>query len=112
MFLERWQRGRSGVQHAKTIQRGDVLDDNGMNDQMVRRLLKDANLWIDLRRRLLRQATTIKGFCTEYANRNHGDHAIQSFESAVECLKRNIDKRLDKLDESTAILIQLVSRGL
>lgn len=77
---------------------------------MISCLLKDANTWIDLRRQVHDQVETILRFCVGYSNRGYGDQAVDSLRSSAESLRRTIDARINKLDESTSVLVQLVSR--
>ncbi|KAL9079796.1 MAG: hypothetical protein Q9157_001368 [Trypethelium eluteriae] len=87
--------------------RRDILVANGREPDLIVRLLKDANTWIDLRRLLHNQVEVAQSFRLDYDKYGYEDSAIDDLAETIEEFARTIHSRIDKLDESSSTLVQL-----
>jgi hypothetical protein len=92
-----------------TPQRPDVLTGNGEDPKLIVRLLSDANTWIGLRQKLEDQTHAIRAFCDGYSKYSGEDEDSSTLSKTTDTFWADVSARLDKLDASSAALIQLVS---
>lgn len=83
---------------------------NGQKPRLIRRLLKDAGTWIELRSILRNQIAAAKGFVAEYNKYDNGDQALGQLSKAIDDLTNDVRAKLARLDQISETQIQIVSR--